>query len=394
MLTSYLTTNNPVQCYGCRACEQICPKRAISMIANYEGFLYPVVDATKCVDCSLCYKICPYDTNVQMRVPLKSYALQYKDEERLMSSSSGAAFPAIADYVLSQGGYVSGCIFNANMLAVHVVTNDIATVEKMSGSKYVQSDVQGVYPEIKTLLDRDKLVLFSGTPCQVAGLIKYLKKPYDNLLTIDLICHGVPSPFLLECYIKTYKERVLQLKFRDKELNGWCSQGSIEIISDANKTKIRKTSPYSDSYYYYYYLQNSVSRMSCYKCRFSAKTRVADITIGDYWNVRDVLPGVNVDKGMSVVLVNTAKGEDILNTISPNIKLYETEIDDAVKSNGNLQKPCKMPEQRLYIYDKIKKYGYVQTAKQECHYQYLMPILRRLIPASLKKVLRKIALKN
>lgn len=394
MLTSYLTTYNPEQCYGCRACEQVCPKNAISMTPNSEGFLYPVVDAMKCIDCSLCYKTCPYDNNAQKLMPLQAFALQYNDEERLISSSSGAAFPAIADYVLSQGGYVAGCIFNDRIEAVHVVTNDIVTVKKMSGSKYVQSDVQRVYSEVKHLLDIDKFVLFSGTPCQVAGLIKYLRKPYENLLTIDLICHGVPSPLLLESYINTYKGRVSQLKFRDKKLNGWCSQGSLQIETVANKTKIKKISPYSDSYYYYYYLQNSVSRMSCYECAFSATTRVADITIGDYWNVRDVLPDLNVDKGMSVVLVNTVKGQEILNAISKNIKLYETTIEDAVKGNGNLQKPCEMPEQRLYIYDKIMKYGYAQTAKQECHYQYLIPILKRLMPASLKKVLRKIVSKN
>ena len=159
------------------------------MIPDDEGFIYPVLNSSDCIDCSLCYKTCPYDNPVQLKNPLEGYALQYKNRDKLLNASSGAAFPAIADYILSKGGYVVGCIFNEKIEAVHVVTKDPEIVFKMSGSKYVQSDTADTYKLTKDLLLTQKSVLFSGTPCQIAGLLKFLNKPYDNLITVDLICH-------------------------------------------------------------------------------------------------------------------------------------------------------------------------------------------------------------
>ena len=395
MLTSYLQTGQSQRCYGCRACEEICPKGAISMCQNSEGFLYPIVDINKCIDCSLCYTICPYDNPPTMQDPVRAYAMQYLKKNRLMKSSSGAAFPAIADYIKDKGGYISGCIFNDEIKAIHVVTKDMDIIARMSGSKYVQSDTLNVYTEIKELLERNEQVLFSGTPCQVAGLLRFLKKDYKNLITIDLICHGVPSPQLLKEYLSsTYKDKVVELKFRDKEKNGWCSQGNVKLESETKKIRFKTISPYTDSYYQYYYLKNSVSRMTCYECKFSTKKRVADFTIGDYWNIRDVLPDLNPKDGISVVLVNSQKGLEILDDISANVTLYETSVNDAVNGNGNLQKPCDMPSLRLNIYDKIKKNGYSSTAKNECHYQYVIPVLKKHIPTSLKKLILKLLHKN
>lgn len=391
MITNYLRTQQQQQCYGCRACEQICPKGAISIHPNEEGFLYPVINQDLCIDCGLCAKICPYDTPLPMQQPLKAYAIQYKDKERLSNSSSGAAFPAIADYVLNMGGYVAGCIFNDKMEAIHIVTNQLEMVEKMSGSKYVQSNLNNVFTEIKQLLVSENLVLFSGTPCQVAGLCRFLHKPYDNLIAVDLICHGVPSPALLQDYLtSTYNGKVVELKFRNKKLNGWRSQGSVNVQLSEGKSLLKKTSPFIDSYYYYYYLQNSISRICCYECSFSTIKRVSDLTIGDYWNVRDVIPSIKAEQGISAILINTSKGEDIYKAIKSSIYTYDTSIEDVVKGNGNLQKPCDMPKQRLYIYDKIKKEGYANVANQECHYQYVIPFVKRLIPSSVKRTIKKI----
>lgn len=388
MVTTYLQTLNKKTCYGCRSCELSCPKGAISIQPDDEGFLYPVLDKEKCIDCSLCRNVCPYDKPCQLTAPKKGYALKYNNEEKLINSSSGAAFPAFADYILSQGGYIVGCIFNENIEAVHVVTNEEKTVSKMSGSKYVQSDVNESYKVTAELLSKGEIVLYSGTPCQIAGLNKYLKRPYDNLYTIDLICHGVPSPALLKNYINsTYNLNIKELRFRDKARNGWCSQGSVVTISQSGRPVIKRISPYTDSYYYYY-LQNSISRYCCYDCAFSKKDRVSDITIGDYWNVRESEPGFNADKGVSAVLVNTTKGEKLFDMIASATSYKQTDISEIVKGNGNLQKPCEMPDQRKYIYEKIRRDGYAKVASQECHYQYVIPFLKRLIPSSLKRVVK------
>lgn len=390
MITTYLKTSNKNSCYGCRACEVNCPKGAISMQSDKEGFLYPVLDKDKCIDCSICYNTCPYDNAPQFFMPLEGYALQYDDRERLIQSSSGAAFPAFADYILKQGGYIVGCIFNEDIKAVHVVTNDETIVKQMSGSKYVQSDTIDTYQMTKELLLSDHLVLFSGTPCQIAGLLKYLKKPYENLITVDLICHGVPSPSLLQGYLAaTYEGSVLDVKFRDKKTNGWCSQGCVQYRAVNGKIKKNKTSPYTDSYYYYY-LQNSISRYCCYECQFSTATRVSDITIGDYWNVRDVMPEFNPTHGVSAVLINSDKGRKILDSIRTSVILKESDIKDIVKGNGNLQKPCDMPPQRNYIYENIEKYGYAEVARQECKYQYVIPFVKKLMPSFIKKGIKKI----
>lgn len=395
MTNSYLSQGDASKCYGCGVCAQACPQRAISMHPNQEGFVYPVLDDKKCVDCGLCKVVCPYDNPAHKLSPRHAYAMRYLNYKRYINSSSGGAFPAIADYILNKGGYVAGCIFDSSMVAVHVVTDDIDTVQRMSGSKYVQSNVLDIYPQIKSLLDIGHTVLFSGTPCQVAALRKFLKKPYDGLLTVDLICHGVPSPLLFKLYLTSvYGDKIEELKFRNKVLNGWCSQGSVRIRMGNGKFKIKKITPYTDSYYYYYYLQNNVSRMSCYKCAFAAKDRVSDITIGDYWNISDVLPTLDSRAGISAVLVNTLKGEDIIKELAPDIELYETSVDDVVRGNSNLSRSTVMPPERRYIYDHILKNGYLKTAREECNYQYVLPFLKKILPTSFKRAVREIIIKK
>ena len=391
MLATYLRTLDEQQCYGCGACEQICPKNAISMSTNKEGFAYPLINIDNCVKCGACLRACPYENNLLVfRQPVLGYAIQYKNSNKLLNSSSGAAFPAIADYVLSKGGYVAGCIFTENFRAVHVVTNKPETVERMSGSKYVQSDTIGVYSEIKYLLNLEKLVLFSGTPCQVAGLYSFLDKYYDNLITVDLICHGVPSPKLMEEYLSaTYNGKIIDFKFRDKKLNGWSSAGSILIQKKNGRIKKKRTSPLTDSYYYYYYLQNCVNRMSCYSCKFASIKRVSDITIGDYWNIDKIFPEIDTRNGYSAVLINTQKGQSIIDKIQPIIHSLNTKVEDIANNNGNLQRPSPLPKQRFYIYDKIEREGYMQVSKEECHYSFIKSYLKRIMPHSIKKIIKK-----
>lgn len=387
-MISYILTSDLTNCYGCHSCEQVCKKHAIKMEPNSEGFLYPKVNKEMCVNCGACNKKCPFESDAPLHSPLYSIAAQNINQEELLSSSSGGMFSVLADFVISKEGYIAGCIFDDSFHAIHVLSNDKTVVEKMRGSKYVQSDLRDIYSQVKECLLKGALVLFSGTPCQVDGLTCFLGEEYDNLITVDLICHGVPSPKLLSDYIHSIesdKGTVSDIKFRDKQRNGWCSQGSVTI-----KKKTKTITPYNDSYYNLYYLQNSVSRMSCYACKYSTTKRVGDITIGDYWNVSDDFPDVDSRAGFSAVLVNTEKGKHVLEKISDNIISYDTSVEAIAKSNGNLCGPCSMPSERKDIYDRIEQNGYTVVAKQECRYQYVLPFVKKHFPKSLKKMIKGI----
>lgn len=386
-MTEYLKTKSEKACYGCRACEQICSHGAITCSPNHEGFLYPVLDESKCVGCGLCAGGCPYESEISNKAPIKVFAGQNANISSLMESSSGGAFSALSDYVLEHGGYVSGCIFNEDYVAIHTVTNEKQTAEKMRGSKYVQSDVKNTFSDIKALLNQNKTVLFVGTPCQVDGLKSFLMKDYDNLYTVDLVCHGVPSPRLLSDYLETVRKKhgdITELTFRNKKRNGWCAQGTIGY-----KGKI-KTIAYANNSYYNLYLQNAVSRQSCYECKYACLSRVGDITIGDFWGIEDTLPDFNTENGASAVLVNTEKGKSLLDSVCDKITLEETDIRSVTKNNGNLNFPSNKPEKRDNIYHRIDTEGYKAVAKAECRYQHVKPFLRRIIPKRLKKSIKKL----
>lgn len=386
-MTSYLISKDPSQCYGCRSCEQVCPKNAIVIEQNAEGFLYPRLTPNKCIECGLCMKACPYDSPTPTNVPRKAVAAQHKDAAMLLASSSGGVFFALAEYALSNNGYVAGCVFDETFTAGHILTNQKELVEKMRGSKYVQSDMKNIYTQIQNRLKEGTFVLFTGTPCQVDGLRCFLGKEYHNLLTVDIICHGVPSPRLLDLYIKSVSKShgmVTDIKFRDKQRNGWCSQGSITY---SNRTKTM--SPYNSSYYYYY-LQNSISRMSCYSCKYASTARVGDLTIGDYWNILEELPVLDTSAGVSAVLINTPKGAQMFEKISSELLACETNLETVVKGNKNLHSPSPMPASRNDIYSRIADEGYDSVARKVCKYQYVRPILRKYMPKGLKKLLKTI----
>ena len=389
-MIKYSKTHNPADCYGCGACAQICGHDALHLIPNSEGFLYPAIDTAKCTNCALCEKVCPIDAEQCGHVQ-QTLAVQYQDES-LMDSASGGVFKALADYVIDSGGYVAGCVFDEKFNAKHILSNSREDVRRMQGSKYVQSEIGEVFRQIRQRLREGVLVLFSGTPCQVAGLKGFLMKDFDNLITVDLICHGVPSPKLLQNYLDSThrpKGKVTDFKFRNKRRNGWCSQGSVTVENNG-KVKTKRTSPFTDSYYYYYYLANDVSRLCCYECKYSSTSRVGDITIGDYWNLQNILPDFDCCEGASVALINSEKGRKLISEIKDCLRVAETNLREAVDANGNLSAPCVMPDKRRTIYKEIEADGYRAVAKRECHYQYVMPTLKRLIPSWVKKMIKGI----
>lgn len=385
-MTEYLLTKNLKKCCGCSACEQVCPKNAIALKPNEEGFLYPILDEELCIKCGLCKSVCPYDNKNDLKEPEEVYAVQYKEQDILKKSSSGAAFSALADFVLARGGAVAGCIFDENIKAVHIVTDKKELVEKMRGSKYVQSEMGDTFRSIKAILDDGRLVLFTGTPCQVGGLKNYFKKDYENLYTVDLICHGVPSPLLLKKYLAYINEKhgeIIDLKFRNKALNGWAASGSFK-----SQKKEFSTSVFNDSYYQFF-LQDAVSRESCYSCPYATDKRIGDITIGDYWNIDEKLSFNEYKDGMSVIILNSRKGQKLFDNVKENLNVYETDLSHAKKGNGNLNKPSSKPALRDHIYKKIFENGYENAVKEYCKFSYFVPFLKKHMPKSLKQTLKK-----
>ncbi len=311
------------KCCGCGTCANACPKQCISMVESAEGFRFPNVDNSKCVDCGLCEKVCPYlNLNIKgdtLKSP-NAYFIRSKDETVLKTSASGGLFYEIAKKVILKGGVVFGAVWGEKVDEVyHRSVNTLEDLRQLQGSKYLQSDVRHCYSEAKALLQKGVLVLFSGTPCQIAGLLTYLRKDYDNLVTCDLICHGVPSPLVFNKYIQEVEKKEgkkVVRYFRDKK-NGW--KPAMWTVKFEDGTCVPKilNSPFS----ILFSQKNVQQRNSCYDCRFTRSPRIADISLGDYFVERDALDmkgnpvSATDNKGMSLITVNTRQGELWFNEI-------------------------------------------------------------------------------
>lgn len=308
-------------CCGCSACASICPKQCITMVEDNEGFLYPKVDENTCVNCGLCEKVCnelhPYDK----REPLQVLAAVNKNEGVRLKSSSGGIFYILAEKVIKEDGVVFGARFDENWQAVMDYAEDMKGVEAFMGSKYVQARVENAYKDAKRFLTEGRKVLFSGTPCQVAGLHKYIRKPYDNLLTVDFICHGTPSPKVWGMYLdEIIKEgkRVSGVEFRNKE-KGW-KNFSFNLRYNENDKTISMLSPFQQNHYMKAFLQDIILRPSCYDCKAKGCCSQSDVTIADFWGINTVFPDMDDDKGTGLVFVNTEKGKKALDFNQMNIR--------------------------------------------------------------------------
>ena len=291
-------------CTGCGACVAACPADAIIMTENEKGFLYPKIDNEKCIHCKKCVAVCPVNEK-EANAPVKEgYALKRKDMDKLMESQSGGAFSAFAEEIISQGGVVYGVALNEECKATYIRVDAQEDLIQLKGSKYVQADLNNTYVRIKEDIKTRK-VLFSGTPCYVAGLQKYLKNDNtDNLLTCDLICHGVPSPKLYKSHLEHLSERcgkkITDFNFRDKSYTGW--HGHMETCTDDAGVQVAEN-VYANIFY-----TDACLRESCYSCQYANTERVADITIGDFWGVDKVFSDMDDNKGISLVLVNSERG--------------------------------------------------------------------------------------
>lgn len=335
------------QCCGCTACAEICPKKAITMTLDEGGFSYPAVNPKLCVDCGACLKVCPFKNRESggKCSALSVYAVKHKDYSVRGASSSGGVFYELARQVINSGGSVCGCGFDENFVARHMLANSLDDLNKLKKSKYVESRLDDIFADIKQRLDGGKTVLFSGTGCQVQGLKNFLGKSYENLITVDIICHGVPSPKIFDEYKEytenKYSSKITGINFRAKKI--YAQTQDMEIVFENGRRRVEF--PGLDLYGCLYNKNLSI-RPSCFNCKFSDTDRAGDITLGDFWGISKAYPEFNDKKGVSLVMINSPKGEKLFNEVAGNFDLIETEINKALQPNlkAPTQKPARYEE--------------------------------------------------
>lgn len=351
------------QCTGCGLCAEKCPEKCISMLEDKEGFRFPKIDTTQCVSCGLCLHLC-LTTSSASQLYNKAERCYYcgiiKDKEILLKSSSGGIFGVLASYIINIGGYVCGCIYNGDLEAVHVLSNQKQDIERMFGSKYVQSRAEHCFLEIQDHLEAKDTIMFTGTACQIAALRLYVGKEYPNLYCVEILCHGVPSPGLFRKYKehleKKLKGRVKDIRFRDKRRDGWGSEHRTCIIYE-RKDKEKEYRPTLPAYFSSFFYGLNL-RESCYRCRFATSKRVADLTIGDFWGSWKKY-GKRFDEGISIVGINSEKGQKLSDSVADDYAFYEDLCEvEAIVSNDNFTHPIKRPRERTSFYHGILEKGY------------------------------------
>lgn len=312
------------KCYGCGSCEQKCPVNCITVEENHEGFIYPIVNSEKCIECKICINSCPVINvdKIKNKNTIKQYAVINNDRKRLLNSASGGMSDVVAYYIIDNGGVVYGAAYDAKLKVKHIRVDNKKDLYRIQSSKYVQSDTRNIYNFVKKDLRDDKVVLFTGTPCQIAGLYAFLgDKNNDNLYTLDIICHGVPSPKFFEKYINYIEhklnEKVIFYNFRDKSKKGW---GTQYLLKTKTKTK---TKTLALDKYGSHFMKGDCYRESCYKCQFANIKRPGDITTGDFWGVYSVYPDFASRDGVSSVIINNRKGEKLFESIRKKIHCIE-----------------------------------------------------------------------
>lgn len=358
--------NTKENCCGCYACYNVCPKQCITMKTDNEGFWYPDIDKDKCVNCNLCEKVCPIVNPVQRNESLKlSYAVQNKDDAVRLSSSSGGMFHLLAESIIKQDGVVYGAGFDKDFSVKHIRINKIEEIQLLQGSKYLQSGIGNIYKQVKKDLKENKQVLFTGTPCQVEGLKSFLGREENNLLTMDFICHGVPSPTIwgggyYSAIEQDKKEQLKKVYFRNKDL-GW-KLFSLKMVFDKNIY----VNDLNNDLYMKGFLQDLYLRPSCYNCRFKKVNRVSDITVADFWGIDKLLPKFDDDKGTSLVILHNNKAKNLFYKLKDKMNFIEVKFEDGIRYNKSMITSVRYNEKRdLFfaefkikenLFDLIKKY--------------------------------------
>lgn len=330
--------SDKAKCCGCTACMNICPAQCIVMRRDREGFDYPVANPDLCISCGRCEDVCPMTHPVQVQVPLKTLAA--RDPEFMEGSSSGGVFPVLARKVIGEEGVVYGAVLNPDLTVSHTDASDMQGVGKMRGAKYVQSELYASFEDVKYELGQGRKVMFTGTPCQVAGLKSYIGKDDPNLLLVDCACHGVPGPGLWEKYVKALSEKfgmqIKDIRFRGKD-RSWRKYDFVVSDSERSVSTPRHKDPYM-----LLFLQDMTLRPSCYQCPFRKGGSGSDLTLADLWNVGEAAPEMDDDRGASLILVHTEKGRETVAGLS----VKEIDPALALKSNGAFAQEMAVPQRR------------------------------------------------
>jgi len=354
-ITGMINISRKEDCCGCNACGDVCPKNAVVFKTDSEGFRYPEVDPDKCVSCGLCIRTCP----VQQVGRLKKndlpesvcYAAEHKNLEVVFDSTSGGAFSALAEIMYRSGGYVGGAIYNDDFSVRHFISDDMGDLPKLRSSKYLQSDAEGFYRQVRDLVEKDEKVLVCGTPCQMAGLRSYLQKDYANLIIVDFVCRGVNSPKAVRKYLDSFEERygspVVYVKSKSKEY-GWRNLTQKVVLADGRHVYETK---HENNFTKGYLSTNAFCRPSCYECRFKGFPRMSDITLADFWGIENVDPSMDKDLGTSLIMLNSQKGVEYFEKAKGRLKYHSVPFQCAVAGNPALIRPlepCKVDRVKFF----------------------------------------------
>lgn len=375
------------KCCGCEACKQICPRKCIEFKYDEEGFMYPKINEKDCVDCGLCEKVCPIQNETPHRKPFEVLAAFNKNESVRKESSSGGIFYLLAKKTIENNGVVFGAKFNKTWGIEHDFTENVECIQPFMGSKYVQSRIGESFIKVRTFLKQGRLVLFSGTPCQVKALRLFLRKEYKNLLLVEVVCHGVPSPILWQKYIREqyYKEKntiIEKLSFRWK-VSRWETFHLYCKSSTGGKLK-EKSEPFNDSLWGKAFVQNLFLRPSCYSCPIKQLSSGSDITLGDFWGIDNFHKEFNDHKGASLMMVNTEKAKSFIEDIPFN--QVESKYEYAIFRNKVIEKPYEYNPKREFFYKYYIRHGQLLKAI----HKYTRPSLYVKFKHDVKKFLKTI----
>lgn len=368
------------KCTGCTACKNICPVNAIKMKENTKGFLYPEIEQEKCIDCGLCQKTCPVITNKLKAEPLEIIGLKHKNREIRDNSTSGGAFFLLAEQFLAENGIVYGAAFVREWKVEHIRVTNVDELKRLQKSKYVQSDLADSYKMVEQDLKENKRVLFSGTACQCSGLISYLSKrkiAITKLFLCDLICHGVPSPKIWRDYVEFRKRKYGEIKnidFRDKT-RGWRDFK----MSFTDKNEKKHFSRQNDDFFFILFFHNFILREACHQCEYTSMDRVSDFTLGDFWGVEEVHKNFSDDEGISILLVNSKKGQSFIEPLlekTEHVRVTETECK---LRQPNLSHPTKKNERSEEFWKDYSEKGFEYIIKKYADGHLLGQIKRKYV---------------
>ncbi|WP_176012326.1 Coenzyme F420 hydrogenase/dehydrogenase, beta subunit C-terminal domain [Victivallis sp. Marseille-Q1083] len=367
-----ITLCNRLSCTGCMACVNRCPRQCLSMLQDQEGFYYPQIDQERCTECGLCRKVCPILTPIRLFSAQTVFAAWGRDDFIRQCSSSGGIFTILAQEILRRHGAVAGAAFDNQMVLRHRLVRMPEQLPPLRGSKYIQSDIGMIYQAGEKLLKAGVPLLFTGTPCQIAGFRAFLTKDYEQLYTCDLICHGVPSPRFFQTYLQRLTAGAVGklADFRFRDLEGWGYRPCL-CWQDGRKFEL----PERSNYYLKLFLGAKNLRESCYLCPFACCERAADITLGDFWGT-DLSPHPAGRSGVSMVMLNTEQGMSLFSKIKDKIIFYARDLSAAQATNRQLNHPPRRPQERGLLY---RDFDRLEEAEFLRKYRLVRPLFRRIL---------------